>query len=192
MSLDIINDLIKNVKENKLVQNFVSELENQLSKEQSSESGQDVNVSGLKEEGSLYQIVDKGEDCVYLQNTRTNKVSKETDIPKELQEKIETDYILSYKNGEYKFEEEMTDNFMDSMLGIGEYEKLKDEFEKNSNITEIDPNTKFNVVSRNENNTTLGYGENNQNQLEVPNALLPYFTYDNTVLQYKDGKFEKA
>lgn len=112
-------------------------------------------------------------------------------MPKELMDKISNDYILRYKDGNYVIEEELTDDFMNSMVGIQEYKRIQENFEKESNILKIDPNTHYTVSSRKEDFTVLSYGENSKNTIEVPNELLPYFINEQTVLNYKNGKFEK-
>ena len=123
-----------------------------------------------------------------MQNTNNDKIFEETNISQELLDKIGNDYILRYKDGKYIIEEELTDNFMNSMVGIQEYRKIKEEFEKESNILEIDSNTKFNVDLRNSDNTILSYGKE-KNTIEVPNALIPYFAVEGNVLKYDNGKF---
>ena len=53
----------------------------------------------------------------------TNKVFEETNISQDLKNKIGNDYILRYKNGEYIFEEKLTDDFMNGLIDIKEYQK---------------------------------------------------------------------
>ncbi len=197
MDLDVFQDLINKVKDSDLVQNFITELSNHLEKTNSKEGNKMTNnekVSELnnhREENCLYQVVDFSSDGVFLQNTNNNAIFEEKNMPKELMDKISNDYILRYKDGNYIFEEELTDDFMNSMVGIQEYKRIQENFEKESNILKIDPNTHYNVSSRNEDFTVLSYGENSKNTIEVPNELLPYFINEQTVLSYKNGKFEK-
>ena len=197
MDLDVFQDLINKVKDSDLVQNFITELSNYLEKTNSKEGNKMTNnekVSELnnhREENCLYQVVDFSSDGVFLQNTNNNAIFEEKNMPKELMDKISNDYILRYKDGNYIFEEELTDDFMNSMVGIQEYKRIQENFEKESNILKIDPNTHYNVSSRNEDLTVLSYGENSKNTIEVPNELLPYFINEQTVLSYKNGKFEK-
>lgn len=68
---------------------------------------------GLKQEDCLYQVVDRSINGVFLQNLKDNKVYEEKDMSPELLSKIGNDYILRYKEGEYIFEEELTDKFME-------------------------------------------------------------------------------
>lgn len=190
MSLDLFNDLINKVKESDLINNFIEELssylkkgENQLSKEQ--------NIYGFREENSLYQVVDFSSNGVFLQNANNDKVFEETNISKELLDKIGNDYILRYKDGKYVVEEELTEDFMNSMVGIKEYRRIQEDFEKESNILELDLNTKFNVESRDNNYTVLTYGDR-KSVIEVPNVLVPFFTIEGNVLIYESGKFKRV
>ena len=193
MSLDLFNDLINKVKESDFINNFIDELTDYL--KNANEKGetqlnneQNNNLDIYREENCLYQVVDFSSNGVFLQNTNNDKIFEETNISQELLDKIGNDYILRYKDGKYIIEEELTDNFMNSMVGIQEYRKIKEEFEKESNILEIDSNTKFNVDLRNSDNTILSYGKE-KNTIEVPNALIPYFAVEGNVLKYDNGKF---
>ena len=111
MSLELFDNLLNNIKENKVVQNFIKELSNHLEK---------ANLSGLKQDECLYQVVEISSDGAYLQNVNNNQVYYEKDIPKEILDKIENDTILKYKNGEYVIEEELTQKFFDSLVDITE------------------------------------------------------------------------
>ena len=104
MELDLFNNLLKDVKENNSVQNFIKDLSNYLEEVKRNEKMEDI----LKQEECLYQVVELAEDGVYLQNTMNNKISKEKDINKDLLSKITNDSILRYKNGKYIYEEEIT------------------------------------------------------------------------------------
>ena len=189
MNLDFFNDLINKVKKSDVVQNFMEELSNHL--EKANEKGENqINSHQNDKQESLYQVVDFSANGVFLQNTNNNKIFEETNMPQEIMDKIGNDYILSYENGTYNIEEEITEDFMNSMVGIQEYEKIKQDFINESNILEIDPNTHYKVQTRDKDYTMLSYGENST--LKVPNELIPYFTNEQTILNYKDGKFEKV
>jgi len=69
--------------------------------------------SDNKQENCLYQVVDRSLNGVFLQNLSNNKVFEETNIQKELLDKIGNDYILRYEDGEYVYDEELTDKFME-------------------------------------------------------------------------------
>lgn len=196
MNLELINNLVKNAKDNKFIQDFIKELSDYLLKETKGKVNNELqeknlNLNGLREENCLYQVVDRGLNGVYLQNTRNNRVFEETDIPQEIQDVIGNDYILRYQDGKYVIEKELTDDFFNNMLGIKEYEEIQNDFIEKSNISEIDSDTRFNVISRDKDYTVLGYEGTRKNQIEVPNILLPYFMDNDTVLYYKDGRFEK-
>ena len=184
------------VKESDIVQNFMTELTNYL--EKTNEKGdsqlnkqENNRLDTYREENCLYQVVDFSSDGVFLQNTNNQVVFEEADMPQEIMDKIGNDYVLRYRDGKYVIEEELTDDFMNSMVGIQEYKKIQEEFEKKSNILNIDANTKYEVISRESDYTMLRYGEENKDILKVPNALIPYFTKEQSILQYQDGKFEK-
>ena len=196
MSLDLFNDLINKVKESDFINNFIDELTDYL--KNANEKGetqlnneQNNNLDVYRQENCLYQVVDFSSNGVFLQNTKNDKIFEETDISQELLSRIGNDYILRYKDGKYIVEEELTDDFMNSMVGIQEYKKIKEDFEKESNILELDLNTKFNVKSRNNNYTVLTYGDKT-NTIEVPNVLVPYFATEGNVLRYENGKFARV
>ena len=130
MSLDLINDIVNKVKESDFVNNFIEELSNHLAnvkeKGENQMDNENTNSNKLGEfrkENELYQVVDLSSKGVYLQNMSTNKVFEETNIPQDLKNKIGNDYILRYKNGEYIFEEKLTDDFMNGLIDIQEYQK---------------------------------------------------------------------
>jgi len=183
LGLEIFNDIINKVKESEFVQNFIEELTDYLKNK-----GEVKVEDNLLKEETLYQVVDFSSKGVYLRNTENNKIFEETNINEDLKEKLGNDYILSYKNGKYVYEEELTDKFMNSLVDIGEYQKIKSKFEKETNILEIDKNETFKVKERKQDTTILGYGNNKK--LEVPNELIPFFSKIGTNLSYKSGKFQ--
>ena len=196
MNLDLLNDLLSKVKESDFVQKFTEELSNYLEKANEDGGGQlevqenNKNLDIYREENALYQVVDFSSKGVFLQNTNTGVTFEEIDIPQDVLDKIGNDYILRYTDGKYGVEQELTEDFMNSMVGIQEYKKIQEQFEKESNILNIDANTRFNVLSRDNDYTMLSYGE--KDTLKVPNALVPYFANEQSVLCYKNGKFEKV
>lgn len=183
MGLEIFNDIINKVKESDFVKNFIEELTDYLKNK-----GEVKVEDNLLKEETLYQVVDFSSKGVYLRNTENNKIFEETNINEDLKEKLGNDYILSYKNGKYLYEEELTDKFINSLVDIGEYQKIKSKFEKETNILEIDKNETFKVEERKEDTTILGYGNNEK--IEVPNELIPFFSKIGTNLSYKSGKFQ--
>ena len=123
MNLDLFNGLTNTTKENNFIENFMKELSDYLSNKM---NGKDNNLKediNLREENCLYQVVDRSKDGVYLQNLKNNKIFEETDLPKELLDKISNDYILRYKNGKYIFEEQLTDDFFNDLIDISEIQE---------------------------------------------------------------------
>ncbi len=196
MNLDFFNDVFNKVKESDFAQKFTEELSNYLEKVNEEGRGQlevqenNKNLDTYREENALYQVVDFSSKGVFLQNTNTGVTFEETDISQDILDKIGNDYILRYTDGKYVVEQELTEDFMNSMVGIQEYRKIKEQFEKESNILHIDANTRFNVLSRDNDYTMLSYGE--KDTLKVPNALVPFFANEQSILCYKNGKFENA
>lgn len=178
MGLDLLNDLVNKVKESDFVENFIEELSDYLGEKNNME---------LEDKGNLYQVVDFSSKGVYLRDVNTNKIFEETNLPQELKEKIGNDYVLSYKNGKYQYEEELTDKFMNSLVDISIYQGIKNKFEKETNILEIGENTIFKLQNKDENYSILNYGKNNN--IKVPNELIPFFSREGANLIYKNGKF---
>ena len=80
--------------------------------------------------------------------------------------------------------------FFDRLVGIKEYKNIQQKFIEESDILQIDPNVRYKIDKKKDDYTMLKYGED-EKKIDVPNALLPYFTDEDTVLYYKNGKFEK-
>lgn len=193
MDLELFNNILNKAKENNFVQNFINELSNHLEETNQLASNQDNNLqaNSLKEENCLYQVVEIDSDGAYLQNINDNKICEEKDIPKDILNKIENDTILRYKDGEYIIEEEMTQKFFDSLVGIKEYKDIQESFIRESSILELDSDTRYKVKEFEENDTILIYGNDEKNIIKVPNELIPFFTNSETILYYKDGKIER-
>lgn len=196
MNLNLVNELMKKGMQNNIVQSFMKELSNYL--ENINEKGeneldkQDINnnLEKYRKENRLYQVVDMSTNGVILQDTKNNITFEETEMPEDVKDKIQNDYILRYKNGEYVIENEMTEDFFNSLLGIKEYKDIQQRFIEESDILKIDSSTRYKIEKKEQEYTILIYGEN-EKKIDVPNALLPYFTDEDTVLYYKNGKFEK-
>lgn len=192
MSLELFNNLINKVKESDFVQNFITELSNHLEnaneKEEIKLNNKELNY---RWEDCLYQVVDFSSDGVFLQNTENNVVFEEKNMLQGLLDKIGNDYILRFKDGNYIIEEELTEKFMNSMVDVKEYQRIKEKFKQESNILENNKDTKYNVSLRKEDYTILNYGKNNENIMKVPNELIPFFTKEGNILYYKNGKFER-
>ncbi len=74
---------------------------------------QDINnnLEKYRKEDRLYQVVDMSTNGVILQDTKNNVTFEETEISEDIKDKIQNDYVLKYKNGEYVIEDEMTEDF---------------------------------------------------------------------------------
>lgn len=196
LNLNLVNELMKKGIQNNIVQSFIKELSNYL--ENINEKGeneldkQDINsnLEKYRKEDKLYQVVDMSTNGVILQDTKNNVTFEETEISEDIKDKIQNDYILKYKNGEYVIEDEMTEDFFDRLVGIKEYKNIQQKFIEESDILQIDPNVRYKIDKKKDDYTMLKYGED-EKKIDVPNALLPYFTDEDTVLYYKNGKFEK-
>lgn len=193
MNLEIFNNLLNNVKENSIVQNFMKELSNYIenTSNQLSSKENNIDTKNLKQEDCLYQVVEMETDGVYLQNINNNCVSKETDISKEILDKIENDTVLRYIDGKYIIEEEITQNFFDNLVEIKEYKEIQDNFIKESNIEKNDPNTIYKIALREKDYSILTYGNDEKNTIKVPNVLIPFWANSEGNLYYKDGKFNR-
>ena len=193
LNLEIFNNLLNNVKENSLVQNFIKELSNYLenTSNQLSDQKNNTKTNSLKQENCLYQVVDMDIDGAYLQNINNNRVSKETDISKEVLDNLGNDFVLRYQNGEYIFEEELTQKFFDSLVGIKEYEEIQNKFIEESNILEIDTDTKYKIEIKDEEYSVLSYGREEKSTIKVPNELIPFWANSGENLYYTNGKFER-
>lgn len=99
---------LSGLKEDNFVQSFIEELSNYFEKLDNKLFDNNIKNNNLKQENCIYQVVEMGTDGAYLQNTSNNKISKETDISKEVLNKIGNDSVLIYKNGKYIVEEEQT------------------------------------------------------------------------------------
>lgn len=196
LNLNLVNELMKKGMQNNIVQSFIKELSNYLENiNEKGENGldkQDINnnLEKYRKEDRLYQVVDMSTNGVILQDTKNNVTFEETEISEDIKDKIQNDYVLKYKNGEYVIEDEMTEDFFNSLVGIKEYKDIQQRFIEESDILKIDSSTRYKIEKKEQEYTTLIYGEN-EKKIDVPNALLPYFTDEDTVLYYKNGKFEK-
>lgn len=192
MNLNVFNNLLNNTKENNIVQNFIKELSNHLKKGDNQLSNENsIKENNLKEENCLYQVVEMDTDGVYLQNTNNNSVSKETDIPQELLDKIGNDSVLRYKDENYIYEEELTQKFLDNLVDIKEYKKIQENFAKESNIQELAQTTNYEIESRSDNYSLLSYTDEEKHTIKVPNELIPFWSKEGDSLYYKNGKFNR-
>lgn len=206
MNLELTNNILKNIKDNKFVQTFIKEMTNYLLKGEGGimsnanefernvndlEMNKNIEGAGLRQEDCLYQVVEMDMDGVYLKNINNNIVSKETQISQELYDQIGNDDVLRFKDGQYLYEEELTDKFLNSLVDINRYKELKQTFEKESNILENDINTKYKIQEKGENFSILSYENGRMCTITVPNELIPFWAKEGEKLSYKRGKFNR-
>lgn len=189
MQLDFFNNLLSNIKEKSVVQNFINELSDYL--ENLNNKISNKKNDGLKQEGCIYQVIDIGTDGAYLQNVSNNKIMYEEDIPKELLNKIGNDTVLSYQKNRYFIEEELTQKFFDNLVGIKEYQEIQDKFIKESNMLKNAPNTKYKIEEKNESYYILSYKTDEVYNLKVPKELIPFWAMCGENLYYENGKFNR-
>ena len=198
MNLDLFNNLVNNVKENNIVQSFIKELSNYLEKQNNKLLNEEYNRKDnrkdngtLKQENCLYQVVEIDVDGVYLQNVENNNVSKEMDISKEILNKLGNDSVLRFKDGSYIYEEELTKQFYDSLIDVKKYMNIQDNFVKESNILEIDSDTRYKIELSKDNYCLLSYENNGKSTIEVPKELIPFWAKNGDELYYNNGKFNR-
>lgn len=193
MGLELLNNVLDKVKDNKYVKNFVAELTNYLEKENNKVNmeNRNMDIGELKQENCLYQVVSMDVDGIYLKNIENNRVFKDDDISKDMLDNIGNDDVLRYKDGSYIYEEDLTNKFFESLIDVNEYKAIQDKFTRESGILEINPETRFTILEKNNENTVLAYGDEMRNIIDVPNELIPFWSKEGENLYYKDGKFNR-
>ena len=187
MNLEIFKAITNNFDDK--VESFISELTEKLnnSKDKLLEE-QDIRLNKLREEDCLYYVIDSDLETVYLQNLNNNIKFEEKDLPSEIKKEVFTDCILRYKNGEYIWDKEMTDKFMNTLVSAGELNQIKEKFARETKIENNDSNMLYSVMSHNDEYTMLSYDYNKT--VKVPNVLIPFGVDNKKVYIYKNGKFE--
>lgn len=192
MNLDLFNNLVNSIKENNIIQSFIKELSNYLEKENDKILNEEHNSKAtLKQENCLYQVVEMDIDGAYLQNTANNRISKETDISREILNKIDNDSVLRFKDGSYIYEEELTKKFYNSLIDVKKYKNIQDKFVKESKILENDPDTRYKIELDEDNYYLLSYEDKGKNTIEAPKELVPFWAKNGDKLYYKNGKFNR-
>ena len=187
MRLEFLEELKNNLDDT--VENFLDEISTHFNNfKEKVEMAQDTTVNELREEECLYYVIDSDLETVYLQNLNNNIKFKETDISPEIKKEVFTDCILRYKNGEYIWDKELTDKFMNTLVSAGEFNEIKEKFRQESKIEENAPDTCYNVVSHGDEHTILSY--DGTKSVKVPNVLMPFGVDNKKVYIYKNGKFE--
>lgn len=187
MRLGFLEELKNNLDDK--VEDFLNKLSENLNySKEKVVNEQDTRLNQLREEDCLYYVIDSDLETVYLQNLNNNIRFKETDISPEIKREVFTDCILRYKNGEYIWDKELTDKFMNSFVSASEFSKIKEDFAKEYNLEANAPDTRYNVLSHEDEYTILSYDETKT--VKVPNVLMPFGVDNKKVYIYKNGKFE--
>lgn len=190
MKLDFFNNLLNNVKENNVILDFINELSYNL--ETLSNKISNTTNNGLKQEDGIYQVVDIGTDGAYLQNVNDNKIVYETDISKELLKKIGNDTVLKYQKNMYIIDEELSEEFLNNLVGFKEFKEIQNKFEKYSNILKNDSNTRYKLEKKNENYCILTYETDEIHTLKAPKELIPFWAKSGENLYYENGVFNRT
>lgn len=111
MNLNLFKD--KEKEDRSFVKDFMKELSTFVQKQEQK----------LELEDGFYQVVDFGNNSVFLQNMNTNRIFEEKNIPDEIKNKISNDYILKCENGEISIDKEKTDKFFNGMIDIKDFQK---------------------------------------------------------------------
>lgn len=195
MDFNLFPSLQKNGKEKEnMASSLITALSNALNnkgeiKEMTTAEPEMENTAYRRENG-LYQVIDFSSKGVWLQDTRRGKTFEENNLPKDFLNTITNDSILCYQNGAYSLEEEITEDFLNSLVDIGTLKKIQETFQKESGILQLDTTTKFQVEQRKEETTIVSFA-NGAKTLEVPNALVPYFTEVGDIVTYQNGTFKR-
>ncbi len=91
---------------------FIEKMEQiagQLAKEQEAE------LEDYRKEEGIYQVIENTKSCIYLKDMETDDIFEEVKFSEELFDKLTTDYIIRYENGEYVYDEVLTDEFFESL-----------------------------------------------------------------------------
>ena len=187
MRLEFLEELKNNLDDT--VETFLNEISTHFNKSKEEvEKAQDTRLNELREEECLYYVIDSDLETVYLQNLNNNIKFKETEISPEIKREVFTDCILRYKNGEYVWDKELTDKFMNTLVSAGELREIKEKFRQESKIEENAQDTRYNVLSHGDDHTILSY--DGTKSVKVPNVLMPFGVDNKKVYIYKNGKFE--
>lgn len=151
---------------------------------------QENHMKQYRTENDLYVVVEKCLNSAYLQNINTNIVFEETSFSDDVFNLLHNDVVVSFKDGKYVYEDEITREWMNSFISIDEHNETLQQLMAEPNFSKIDfENTIFSITSRDNNYTILSYGENQKDILKVPNKLISYWVDDNSILYYdKDDK----
>lgn len=196
MDFNLFPSLQKNGKEKEnMASSLITALSNALNnkgeiKEVTTTAEPEIENATYHRENGLYQVIDFSSKGVWLQDTRSGKTFEENNLPKDFLNSLTNDSILRYQNGAYSLEEEITEDFLNSLVDIGTLKKIQETFQKESGILQLDTTTKFQVEQRKKETTIVSFA-NGAKTLEVPNALVPYFTEVGDIVTYQNGTFKR-
>lgn len=75
-------------------------------------TAQEKELNGYRQEGGVYKVVENIGTCIYLQNIDTGEIFGEVKFSEYLYKILSTNYIVRYENGEYVYDEDLTDKSM--------------------------------------------------------------------------------
>lgn len=113
MNLDFFRGLKNNLSNNNDIKEFLNELADYMNGLKEKKLKQKNN----REEG-LYYVLDGKPNKVYLTKFNSKKVFEATDLPQEIKNIVSEGFILRYKDGEYRIDEELTDKNFEGLLNI--------------------------------------------------------------------------
>lgn len=146
---------------------------------------QESYMKQYRTENDLYVVVEKCLNSAYLQNVNTNIIFEETSFSDDVFNLLYNDVVVSFKDGKYVYEDEITRDWMNSFISIDEHNESLQELMAEPNFSKIDfEATTFIITSRDNNYTILSYGKDNEDILKVPNKLISYWVDDNSILYY--------
>lgn len=73
---------------------------------------QEKELEEYRQDGGVYKAVENIGICIYLQNINTGEIFGEVKFSEDLYNILSTDYIVRYENGEYVYDEELTEKSM--------------------------------------------------------------------------------
>ena len=98
-----------NKEASKFLNNKLTEIAEDLSKIQEKE------LENYRKEGGIYQVIDNDKVCITLLDKETEKVFGEVKFSEELFNLLATDFIVRFENGEYVYDEKLTDEFFNAL-----------------------------------------------------------------------------
>ncbi len=191
MNLDFFNNLVNDVKSNSFTLQFINELTKYLNNTKENIADKQImqknDIEKYRKEDNLYIVVEKCLNSAYLQDVNTDMIFEETSFSDDLFDLLHNDVVVRFKDGQYVYENEITNEWLNSFISIEEHNYALQELMCEPNFSKIDfANTTFSIDSRDDSYTILKYGESNQNTLKVPNKLIDYWVNDNSILGYDE------